>query len=462
MNENTTKIVAVVVVLVLVVAGIAAFMIFNNGSSKGANIDAALEVYGNADNDYKIDEADKTVINKIIKGEDGYTLAKYPLADANFDGKVNEDDLEQVNAIIKGKSTKVFHLNHSTDTEKYPNGTYVVSTKWPVSKTVANGAANALIMYGIVGISDNIVGINYSSSSPPDSIIWPKFAAMPSLGTSTNYISEDLLVSCLEDNPGTTAVLTADNKNYLNGQQGLSEQELEEKYGLDVVRLQHAAVDPDEYCSALLLIGFLFQKDSAAQDVAEWTTQVYKDIEKKTSKVADKDKVRAVASSYYTYVSAKNSDYSDNLVQAGAIVPIWEQSSSAIYFDRSNAKFDPRVYEDQYQGDVIIVFRTGSGFLKASWYSDPDTWDVATMQKHLGYFKEFKAYEDKEVWHTSGDMPIVARVIYSAAILYPDLFSMEDANKLHQEFVDKFLGGIYKVDDLKFVLSQTDIENMTA
>ena len=81
MNENTTKIIAVVVVLVLVVAGIAAFMIFNNGSGKGASIDAALEVYGNADNDYKIDEADKTVINKIIKGEDGYTLEKYPLAD---------------------------------------------------------------------------------------------------------------------------------------------------------------------------------------------------------------------------------------------------------------------------------------------------------------------------------------------------------------------------------------------
>jgi hypothetical protein len=38
---------------------------------------------------------------------------------------------------------------------------------------------------------------------------------------------------------------------------------------------------------------------------------------------------------------------------------------------------------------------------------------------------------------------------------------MEDADKLHQEFVDKFLGGIYKVSDLKFVLSQAEIEGMT-
>jgi len=82
------------------------------------------------------------------------------------------------------------------------------------------------------------------------------------------------------------------------------------------------------------------------------------------------------------------------------------------------------------------------------------------MQKQLGYFKNFKAYESKNVWHTSGDMPIVARVLYTAAILYPDVYSFEDADKLHQEFVDKFMGGLYKVSELDFVLSQSDIEAM--
>ena len=102
MNENTTKIMAVVVVLVLVVAGIAAFLIMNNDKGKSVEIDAALEVYGNADNDYKIDEADKIIINNIIQGKEGYTLEKYPLADANYDGSVTQADLEQVNAFLKG------------------------------------------------------------------------------------------------------------------------------------------------------------------------------------------------------------------------------------------------------------------------------------------------------------------------------------------------------------------------
>ena len=458
MNENTTKIMAVVVVLVLVVAGIAAFLIMNNDKGKSVEIDAALEVYGNADNDYKIDEADKTIINNIIQGKEGYTLEKYPLADANYDGSVTQADLEQVNAFLKGYKTKAFHLNHTTDLEKYPSGTYVAKTAWPITKTIANGAANALIMYAITDIKNNIVGINYSSSSPPDKIIWPDFAKMPSLGTSTNYISEDLLVSCLEANPGTTAVLTADNKNYLNGKEGLSEQELEDKYNLDVIRIQHAAVDPKEYCAALLLLGFLFQTESNAQEVADWTTSVFKEITEKTDKV--KDKTRVACSSYYYYMSSKNSDYSDFAAQAGGIVTLWEQSSTAIYFEPDNPKYDAKVYNDEYQGDVIIVYRTGSGFLGDSWYSDPDGWDKDKMKDHLSHFYRFKAYEDKQVWHTSGDAPIVARVLYSAAIMYPELFSMEYADKIHQEFVDKFLDGLYDVSKLKFVLSQTEIEAM--
>ena len=458
MNQNTMKITAVVVVIVVAVAGIAAFLVMNNGSGSSVKIDAALEVYGNADGDYKIDNADKDVIQKIIDGKEGYTLAKYPLADTNYDGKVTTADIDALKLIIDGKNTTVYHLNHTTDTDKYPSGTYVVSTAWPITKTVANGAANALIMYALVDIKSNIVGINYSSSSPPDSVIWPDFAKMPSLGTSTMYISEDLLVECLEANPGTSAVLTADNKGYLDGSKGLSEQEIEEKYHLDVIRVEHAAADADSYCSALLLVGFLFQKDSEAVAVSEWTTKVYKDITDKTSKVTTK--VKATASSYYTYLSALNSDYSDYIAYAGGEVPLWKGATSSIYFDRTSSKFDPRVYEDQYQGDVIIVYRTGSGFLKASWYDTPDKWDAATMNDHLEHFSEFKAYENKQVWHTSGDMPIVARVIYSAAILYPDLFSMEDADKLHQEFVDKFLGGLYNVSELNFVLSQTEIEEM--
>ena len=81
------------------------------------------------------------------------------------------------------------------------------------------------------------------------------------------------------------------------------------------------------------------------------------------------------------------------------------------------------------------------------------------MNTQLLNYKDFKAYDNKKVIHIAGDTPIVIRVACAAAAKYPDLYSIEDANNLHQEFVDKFFGGKYKVSELKFIVTQEDIES---
>ncbi|MBO7410118.1 MAG: hypothetical protein J6T68_04260, partial [Candidatus Methanomethylophilaceae archaeon] len=103
MNGNTVKLIAVVAVVVVAAAGVGTFLVLkNNDKDKNYEIDAALEVYGNANGDYKIDNADKDVIQKIIDKEEGYTLEKYPLADAYKDDTVDEKDIEQVDKIMAG------------------------------------------------------------------------------------------------------------------------------------------------------------------------------------------------------------------------------------------------------------------------------------------------------------------------------------------------------------------------
>ncbi len=471
MNENTNKIIIVVAVIVIVVAAVGAFLVLNNnngGSSK--DIDASLEVYGNADGDYKIDSKDLDIINKIIAKESGYTLEKYPLADAYMDDVVDDKDVEQVKKIISGvksgEQITVWHLNHTTDTT-VPGGIYVVDTKWPITKAVANGAANSLVLYEMVGLGDNIVGINYSSGSPPDKIVYPKYAAMESLGSSTTSLTEDKLVDCLKKNPGTTAVITADNKSYLAS--GCNEKYIEETLKTDVIRIQHAAVDPKEHASAILMLGFLFQKDTKAEEVAEWTSETFKQIDKMTSSA--KDKVRVAASSGEKYLSALNSDYADVVIQAGGEYTLWEQSSASIYFKEYKGSTktyepDPRVFLEEHQADKYIGIRTGAflGSIKdgASWYGSPDKWDVAKMKAYVEDFSVFKAYADDGVTVISGDIPIVARVLYAACALYPDLVSKEFADEKHQEFVDKFLGGAYTVKDCHFMFTQEEIEKMKA
>ena len=171
MNANTTKLIAIVAIIVIVAAGIGGVILITKDKNNGPTINASLEVFGNANNDYKIDNSDVDVIKNIIDKKDGYTLEKYPLADANHDSKVDQSDIDLTNKIIAGgdvnNKIKIWLINHTTDTTTYPNGQYAAEVSWPVSKCVANGAANALIIYEMVGIRDNIVGINYSSSSPP-------------------------------------------------------------------------------------------------------------------------------------------------------------------------------------------------------------------------------------------------------------------------------------------------------
>lgn len=458
MNGNTVKIVAVVAVIALVAGGIGAVMYFNKGTERPKiDIDAALEVYGNADNDFNIDNDDLDVIKKIINGDEGYNLTKYPLADADNSGAVDQDDLDIVQNIIDGKKTTVRHINHTTDTTKYPSGTYVAKTSWPVKKFIGTGGANTLLIYELVGVKNKIAAINYSPSSPPDSVLYKDYLKMDSVGDSTNYIMEDKLQKCLKKDSEISAVIGFDNKNFLNGDQGLTEAEIESEYHIDVVRIQHAAVNPDAYASALLLVGFLTQEEYNAQDVAQWMANIYKEIKEKTDAIQTKVKVNAT--SYYTYLSNRNSDYADVTVMAGGEYVLGTGSTASRYFE--GAKKDLAIYNTENQSDVIIALRTGSGFLKASWYDSPDKYNVANMKENLGHFSEFNAYKNGKVWHISGDMPVVARVLYSAAIMYPDLFTMDYANEKHQEFVDTFLGGVYKVSDLHFVYSQKEIQEMT-
>ena len=451
MDAKTVKILAVVIVVIVAAAAVVFIMTKDNSSSK-SEINAALEVYGNADGDYKIDNADLQIIKKIVNGDEGYTLSKYPMADANYDGSVTQADVDLVTKILKGESCTVYHSWYmTTENPDQRWDTKVVDTKWPIKQCIGNGAANALQMYTMLDLQDNIVAINYSSSSPPDSTLYPAYSKMESLGTSTMYLTASKVTETLAANPGITAVITADNKGYLTSTaSGRIDEAGLEAMGIDVIRVRHAAVDPEDYGSALLLLGFLFQKDvNSVVDATKWIENVYKDLDKRLP--AESKRVTTAATSSYNYLSARNSDYADTGVYAGGIYTIPANKSTSI-----KMADNPWLYEDQYQADNIIEIRTGGS--NGSWYKEHGL-DYDTFLKQTDEnFALFKAYQNGHVYLISGDMPVVARVLYSAALLYPDAISTEDVDKIHQEFVDKFLGGTYKVSELKFSYTYEELK----
>jgi len=271
---------------------------------------------------------------------------------------------------------------------------------------------------------------------------------MESLGTSTMYLTASKVVETVAAHPDISAVITADNKSYLNSKtDGRIDEAGLEEMGIDVIRVKHAAVDPEEYGSALLLLGFLYQAESNAKDAAAWIQNAYDKLDKKISN-AISPKVTATSSA--AALSTLFSDYADVAIQAGGTYTIPANTSSSL-----KIADNPWLLEDQYQGEYIINIRTGSG-LGGSWY-EADAFDMTKLQNVVKDFKDFKAYQNHKVCITSGDIPIVARVLYTAYFFYPELVTLDYADQVHQEFVDKFLGGTYKVSGLHFAYTFDEI-----
>ena len=418
------KVIAVIAVVVLVAAGAAAAVVLMNGDkgSKDAyTISGALQAYGNADGDYKIDNKDVTVIEDIIKGNK--TLADYPYADANHDGNVNQDDVDLTKKIINKESCTVYVVStHSIEN-------YVVSVKWPVTSAIANGSANMLLMYSYAHIEDNIHGICYSSSSPPNSALFPKFVGMTQIGTSTTKINLDDATNVQKEHNVTLMLCDRTASTLKTEEPKLVE------LGIDVVRLNAACVEAKDFQSQLLMLGFLFQKDTECREIADWTQKVMDQIDEKVKTIPEDKKLSVLtanAGKPKAWISGGNSDYKDVMIHAGANYALSDAKLSEISTYASGAYFqegDTWIYD--LDVDKFVAIRTGG------WYSG--TINIVDMWENQFYLLgEMEAYKEGNVYIISGDAPIILRVVYTAAMLYPDLFSIEWANGLNKEFMEKF------------------------
>ena len=106
------KIVAVIVAVVVVAAGIgAAVVLLKDKPQDKYDLEkkANFNVFGNANGDTNIDTADVDFIKDLISKDFEYDENK--LADANNDGKIDSSDADYVQSMIDGTAKKVYYLN---------------------------------------------------------------------------------------------------------------------------------------------------------------------------------------------------------------------------------------------------------------------------------------------------------------------------------------------------------------
>lgn len=438
-----TKLIAVAVVAIVVVAAVAVVIVASgNDDDDGVEITAQLRVFGNADGDYDIDNDDLEIIQDIADGKTSWDASANPLADADCGGSVDSADVELVQKIINGESCTIHNYNTCS------TGDYIVETAWPCTSALATGSSNMLWLMTMAGMDDKVHGISYSSSSPPDSTLFPAFSKMTSIGSSSttmpyesasNYITDYNVDVIIVERTASTVNKTTVEPVY-------------EDAGVDVVRVNPSCVEADDFLTELFMLGFLFQTMDKCVDIAEWWIQMQEYVDSELSSV---EAVKAIACNG-TYDSAKdriwisagNSDYKDLLVHAGATYAFGDSVpagtySSGCYFSST----DTWLYN--YDIDYIINIKTND------WYSG--TVDIVSKYEScVGIFNQTEAYQAQHATVIVGDAPIPIRLAYAAATMYPEVFSEEWADELNQEFFEKFTDLSIDFTNLFFTITYAD------
>lgn len=142
--------------------------------------DYTLEIFGNANMDDKIDEADVTHIEAIIASSTSPT----PLSDANGDGEVDGSDIDQVQRIINGIMEQLIVMDEANRT---------VRIDMPVKSVVPLVDRDAKIL-GVLGATDLVVAVsdNIKDSKEYEATL-PSLTDLESVGSWTEPDLEKLL-----------------------------------------------------------------------------------------------------------------------------------------------------------------------------------------------------------------------------------------------------------------------------
>ncbi|UAL07411.1 MAG: hypothetical protein KRP56_06175 [Candidatus Methanogranum gryphiswaldense] len=406
------KIIAVVVVAVVVIAGAWIYLVHNdNKGSDSIDVDTALSIMGNANQDYTIDDEDLTIVKDIISGSKSFE--EYPLADANNDGTIDSSDVAIVEKLISRESTIVYVIDQDSN---------VVEMSYPL-KNVVTVNVDMTSLFLVIGGLDSIAG--YITSTDYTSLLGPVYSSDAELLTtgnsrsidSTAYLNIKNIDTELYSSGGIGAifVMTTDN---LGG------------YGSDFQAAGIPTViikcgDPTSSIDAALTIGFLLGTDTeeTALNYVDSCYDILDYVSEKVSTVETKE--TCIAFSQYYALCQTESQYTIITELAGGNNITQLEGTSSVKLANTEAI-------TQYDGvQHMINFRT------MDLINQTDSDIVSTWEKYMSYFFNCTSYED--LVYLNAAIPVACRVAYAAEIMYPDLFSGY-ADKVFQEFVDEFMG----------------------
>ncbi len=237
-----------------------------------------LWVYGNANEDDRLDSDDVTYLQGVLGGTEKPT----PLCDANLDGKVNSDDVSYLKRILAAQEngTDVINVYYIDDYRQNQKVT------WPV-KTVAIGYCTGAYMALITGVSSKVVAVDSTIRTTGWNDLSTYFSSAELYGTvEVGESAYEKLISMNIDVyvPG-----------YFNSTIDPVTRERLSPFGIDTMVLTTADqtnVRNDYIDRTTTMFGYLLQGDmSRVYSYLNWHDSVLEQIETATASITDKQAI---------------------------------------------------------------------------------------------------------------------------------------------------------------------------
>ena len=382
-----------------------------------AAADYTLDVFGNANMDDTIDEDDIAYVEGIIDG----TNERTELADADYDGEVDADDITQIEQIIGGEEKELTIIDTVGS---------IVTIDKPLENVVVLNWNTLEVMRSLKLEKEKIICVSKSTIGKEQ--FFPEFKDSPSAGSGWSPDIEKIL----ELDPDAVFLYATHFETSCD-----EVQKRLEDASITVVRLD--CFKPENYLEEVNKLGYIFDKEDEAEDFFEFYEGYSNDIKESVDEIPEDKKTRV-------YFEGFGEPYKIGGEGTALHQIVGVAGGKNIFDDISGYKVIDR--EEVMVRNPEIIVKQGYARGKYGYNVDDVTWlkDIRDEIAGRPELANVSAVKDERVYvmikELTGGKHFIA-IAYMAKWLRPDLFEDLDPQAIHQEYLTRFQGLDYDLDE---------------
>ena len=381
--------------------------------------DYTLDIFGNANMDAVVDEVDIEYVWGIIGGTNEVT----ELADANYDGEIDEEDITQIELIIAGEETELTLIDMADR---------IVTISMPIEGVVVTHREQYEQLRAIKVPKDVILTAERQILTTPEyTRYFAEYQNLPDIGSGSSPNVEALI--------GLQPDLILMGSYGENSSQHSAALSVFESAGIPLIYSHETETN---FAENIRMLGYVFAKNNEAEEYIDWREDLVDTIEERLAAVPEEDK-RNVYVEWWSQYTTKNE----------AATRIGAMGGKCIFGGEANAAVNPEEVVKQNPDVVIIIGGVCSGYI---------TDDITELKELREEFmnreelKEVTAIKTGDVYvmsvYITGTGPYhggrdFIQEAYLAKWLNPTYFEDFDPKSIHQEYLRRFQGLDWDLDE---------------